>query len=422
MTRRPLALLVAALLVTACTGDGGNPKSRASASVESGESLESLAESEPAVGDPAEPEEMAESDGELEGPALEELPAEEVPPGEVPPAGVPTEEAQAPAHSEPAAPLAKPAPKPVAKPFLPIPAGAVQPEPCPPPARPPAPPGPRPKPRVPVVAESDVPPPLAVAARRPVLTALAGKGTWAVYFHGRGIDGQALVDAAKAAKLDSIWVRTGGTRQGAYYGDDVLRAVLIPAHRAGLKVIAWDFPFLSDPKADAYRAARALAFTQQGHRIDAFSPDIETSAEGVFITPRRVAYYLSLVRRAAGNRPIVTTVPRPTAKRLATYPYRAVADGSDALAPMVYWSCNEPGSAVTAAMDGLEPFGLPVHVIGQAYDMTAEGGRPGLPTAAETWRFIDVSRRRGALGVSLYKWNSTAAGQKRALTAYPWPR
>jgi hypothetical protein len=274
---------------------------------------------------------------------------------------------------------------------------------------------------VPVVAESAVPAPVAVPARYPVLTAARGKGTWAVYFDGRRINGQALVDSAKAAKLDSIWVRTGGTRQGAYYGDDVLRAILVPAHRAGLKVIAWDFPYLSDPAADAYRAKRALAFRDHGQRIDAFSPDIETAAEGVFLTPRRVAYYLSLVRRTAGNRLVVTTVPRPTRKQLAAYPYQTVADGSDALAPMVYWSCSEPGIVVTQAIDRLARFGRPVHVIGQAYDMASEGGRPGVPTAAETWRFIDVAHRGGAVGVSLYKWNSTGAGQRRALTAYPWP-
>lgn len=306
------------------------------------------------------------------------------------------------------------------RPFLPLPARPAPPQPCPLPPVPPRPPAPPKPPPVPKVAETRVPLPVLVGDRHPNLDAALGKGLWDVHFNGRNFPAQALVDQARAAGLDSIWVRTGGYRQG-YYGDDVLRVLLPPAHRAGLKVIAWDFPSLSDPAADAERARRALAFTVRGQRLDGFSPDIETAAEGVFATPRRTAYYLSLVRRAAGNRPVITTVPRPTAKRLASYPYRAVANGSDALAAMVYWSCIEPGRAALITMDGLLSFGRPVHMIGQAYDMKSEGGRRGLPTAAETWRFIDVSRRLGAMGVSLYQWQTASAAQKKALAAYPWP-
>lgn len=254
------------------------------------------------------------------------------------------------------------------------------------------------------------------------LSPLRGKGVWLVYFHGKHIDGEALAARVRAAGLDQIWVRTGGTRQGAYYGDEVLRAVLLPAHRAGLKVIAWDFPYLSDPAADADRAVRALQFSIDGHQIDAFSPDIETAAESTWPTRRRVRYYLSVVRRAAGSRPVVTTVPRPTPPRLAAFPYAEVARWSDALAPMVYWSCREPGEVAASAYDGLARFRRPVHLIGQAYDMGPEGGRVGTPSAAETWRFVDIGRRRGALGVSLFQLDTAGRDQIAALSAYPWPR
>lgn len=304
--------------------------------------------------------------------------------------------------------------------YLPLPAAAAYPGPCPPPPRPPSPPGPPRPPARPKVAETAVPKPVVVAARDPQLAAVTGKGTWAVYFSGRPIDVPALLRRAKAAGSDSIWIRTGGSRQGRYYGDDVLKQVLLPAHRAGLKVIAWDFPFLSDPATDAYRAKRVLAYNLRGHRVDGFSPDIETRGEGVFPTRRRIAFYLSVVRRAAGNRPVVATVPQPTRKTLASYPYRTIAAGSDALAPMVYWSCREPGAAVDGAMDALAQFGLPVHVIGQAYDMRSEGGRPGLPTGAETWRFVDVAHRRGAIGVSLYQVATVGLAQRKAIKAYPW--
>jgi len=83
---------------------------------------------------------------------------------------------------------------------------------------------------------------------------------------------------------------------------------------------------------------------------------------------------------------------------------------------------TEPGAAVAEAVSRLARFGRPVHPVGQAYDMTDEGGRPGLPTGREVWRFLDVARRYGALGASLYTWHTVNAEELRAVGAYPWPR
>jgi hypothetical protein len=52
--------------------------------------------------------------------------------------------------------------------------------------------------------------------------------------------------------------------------------------------------------------------------------------------------------------------------------------------------------------------------------MGPEGGRHGLPTAREIWRFLDAGKRGGALGASLYVYDQTRAPQWRALSHYPW--
>ena len=91
----------------------------------------------------------------------------------------------------------------------------------------------------------------------------------------------------------------------------------------------------------------------------------------------------------------------------------------DAFAPMVYWSCNEPGAAAVSALHPLSKL-RPVHLIGQSYNMGPEGGRHGLPTAREIWRFLDVAKRAGAVGASLYVYDQTRAPQWRALGRYPW--
>jgi hypothetical protein len=252
-----------------------------------------------------------------------------------------------------------------------------------------------------------------VRAKAGSLTAVQGKGLWVTPFPKSRVDVPGLVAQAQRRGVRSLWVRTGGTRQG-YYGDRFLPQLVTTAHRAGVAVVAWDFPTLSDPATDARRAGRALATG-----VDAFSPDIETSAEGVHATTRRVAVYLSLVRAYAGARPVVATVPRPTPLRQRTFPYRAFVPYADVFAPMVYWSCKEPGSLVAQSISGLRRM-LPVAPVGQAYDMGPEGGRVGTPSRAETLRFLDAARRAGAIGASLWTVEHAGTAQLRALGEYRW--
>jgi hypothetical protein len=263
----------------------------------------------------------------------------------------------------------------------------------------------------PAVGDTALPALVPVKAKARSLYVVRGKGLWATPMATTHLDVVALVAKARRTGVRSLWVRTGGSRQG-YYGNHFLPRLVPAAHAAGLAVVAWDFPNLSNPVADSTRAARALAAG-----VDAFSPDIETASEGTHLTQRRVAVYLSRVRRYAGRRPVVATVPRPTAR---PYPYGTVARYADVFAPMVYWSCHEPGALVHDAVARLRHL-LPVAPIGQAYDMGSEGGRVGTPSRLETLRFLDAARRAGAIGASL--WTVEAAGkpQLAALAVFRWP-
>jgi len=320
------------------------------------------------------------------------------------------------------APAPKPTPsrtaaaRPAAAPLYPLPAPPAYPHPCPPPPIPPGPPPPPPP--KPKVKTADLPAPVALRPHHANLHAVGGKGMWLTTWPDSTVDVPTVVSQAKAAGLRQLWVRTGGTPQG-YYGHQVLDTLLPAAHAAGIAVIAWDFPMMSDPVADARRAVRTINQTYGGQRIDGFSPDIETINEKTFNAPPRVRVYLSRVRAAAGNLPVVATVMRPTSYQLSTYPYRAEVPYVDVFAPMVYWSCNEPGAL---AAESLRPLAKmrPVHLIGQSYDMADEGGRHGLPTGREIWRFLDVAKRSGAIGASLYLYSETKRPQWTALARYPW--
>lgn len=309
---------------------------------------------------------------------------------------------------KPPAPKKKLAPAPAPKAIAPQPPQAG----CPVPKRPGSKPF-RPKPlEPPVVADAALPAPVATGPKAASLDPIAGKGIWVTNFKETPVDVPRTIARARAAGARSIWIRTGG-RQG-YYGNQFLPALVPAAHAAGLKVVAWDFPFLSDPVADAERARRAYA-----DGIDAFSPDIETTAEGTYASARRVQLYLSLVRSYAGRKPVAATVPRPTPLRRKSFPYKAFVPYSDVFVPMVYWSCNEPGKLVEQSLRELGAL-LPVAPAGQAYDMGEEGGRRGTPTREETLRFLDVAKRGGAIGASLWTIERAGPGQLEALRDYPW--
>ncbi|MEJ7764195.1 MAG: hypothetical protein WKF86_01750 [Acidimicrobiales bacterium] len=316
-------------------------------------------------------------------------------------------------------PVAAPA---AAAPVPGVPTGPVAQPGCPLPVRPPRPP--KPPPGLPkgltLVPEEQVPEPLAPPTARIDASLMAGRGMW-TWQWGRteGGDLTAVVRRAKAAGLSTLWVRVADSKSG-FYGGKYLDTLVPLAHREGLKVVGWGFPFLGDPVADAAWTEKVLAWQKDGHRLDAFSPDLEAASEGVVVTEKRIATYLGLARRSLAGRPMVATVYNPTDEWWAKYPYGVVAAYSDAMAPMVYWGCREPGADVQRAVSRLATFGLPVVPAGQSYNMGGDGGRRGNPSGPETLRFLDEAKRSGALGVAFWVWQDTSDEQWQAITAYPW--
>lgn len=251
-----------------------------------------------------------------------------------------------------------------------------------------------------------------VAAAVPARTAPtkwlpSGKGMW-IYVpdktEGGNVD--AIVSKAKATGLTHLWVRMGSAWDGFNVVPFVNR-LLPAAHAAGIKVIGWDFPKLEPWDTDVARALTMIRHTTpDGHRIDAFSADIETRAEGTRIRPEAARDYGAALRAGAGaDYPLIATVPRPSKER-ASFPYAEVVADYDAIAPMVYWLNRQPDSDVIGAMKELAKFGKPVYPVGQAYDGAPEGGRRGVPPPEELNRFIMAAHQRGAPAISFWSWQS----------------
>jgi hypothetical protein len=315
-----------------------------------------------------------------------------------------------------------PAPAPVQAAAIPPIPPAQSPLPgCPPPPPPPGGPGGEPWHPDVLIPDSALPAAAAPSGPDASLTAVSGKGMW-IWQYGRTEGGnmQAAVDRAIAAGLQQVWVRAGDSQNGFYAADQL--AQLVPlAHAKGLDVIAWGFPYLYDPVADAQWSLQVLNWrAPDGERVDGFSPDIEMASEGVMLAANRVTVYLGMVRPARDGRPLVATVYPPTDRRLADYPFSAIAPYVDAFAPMVYWECRDPGAAVDEAVTRLKAM-KPVTVIGQAFSFGDVGGRVDQPGADEVNRFLGVARQDGAVGASFWVWQYADGDEWNALSAYPWP-
>lgn len=248
-------------------------------------------------------------------------------------------------------------------------------------------------------------PPLPPAAPKKWLP--SGKGMW-IYVPDKTEGGNvaAIVAKAKDTGLSHLWVRMGSAWDGfnvAPFMDRLLPA----AHAAGIKIIGWDFPKLDPMGPDLDRARTMINYrAPSGDKIDAFSPDIESPAEGTRLTPENAARYGAALREIAGpDYTLIVTVPRP-AKERPTHPYNEIVAGYDAIAPMVYWLDRQPDTDVAGALKFLSKYKVPVYPVGQAYDGSPEGGRKGVPPPEELFRFMRFAEANGAAGVSFWSWQS----------------
>lgn len=256
------------------------------------------------------------------------------------------------------------------------------------------------------------------AAKKSTKWLPTGTGMW-IYQWDRSNGGRpgAVIKRAKAVGLTHVFVRTGSSHDG-FTGARTLRAVLPAARKARLEVIAWDFPELDHPLADARRLAAAARFVLRGGaRVAAVAPDIETPAEGTHSTAGAVrAYLIELRHRLPAHVPILATVPWPSSSRVGHYPYSVVAGHSDALLPMAYWYNNSPSAVTAASVQYLRRFHRPVMPVGQGYDGRIDV--PWLPhnnLAKQVPAFFATAHKMGARAASLWSWQSSPNVTWRAL-------
>lgn len=250
----------------------------------------------------------------------------------------------------------------------------------------------------------------------------SGTGVWLHEWNRtEGGDARKVVARAQAAGLRTLYVRTG-TKKGGFDGGPVLDQLLPATRGTAIDIVAWDFPLLRDPAADASRLAAAALHVPPGSgtpRVRAVAPDIETAAEGTAISAANVAAYLTELRRLLpAEIPILTTVPWPSERR-TTFPYAAVADGSDALLPQAYWYGRDPVVVTAASVGLLAPLGKPVLPIGQGYDgrIDAPTLRTQVPLQQGVISFLTTAHELKVRAVSLWSWQTMHDGAWESLAA-----
>lgn len=246
-----------------------------------------------------------------------------------------------------------------------------------------------------------------------------GTGMWVHdWSHTEGGDGTKVVRRAQLAGLTHLFVQTGSSKKG-WIGGDVLGRLMPATKGTGIKVVAWDFPTLDHPEADARRLARAAWWHQPGvPMVAAVAPDIETAAEGTHASRDSVEHYYRTLRASLPARvAILATVPWPSENRINSYPYVRTAQQADAIIPMAYWYNRSPTLVTRTSMSVLHKYGKPVLPVGQGYDgrldapYLAPDPHPGQSVDA----FVTAARAAGAQSISLWSWQTTGAQQWSAL-------
>jgi hypothetical protein len=263
---------------------------------------------------------------------------------------------------------------------------------------------------------------------RPIWQPVAGKGMWFTNYLPHHSDVDQMMRAAKLAGITHVYAEVAITKYGFYAGDTLDR-LLPAAHKQGIAVIAWVYPYLRDVSLDV-RLAKLVAdyVTPSGERADGLAADIEE-----VIDRASVYAYGQLTRALLGDDTLmVATVFHPFAQ--PGYPYDAIAASWNVLAPMDYWHSRASklyGRAdvtrfVTASIitirAGMGASQLPIEELGQTYNMFTDdftGGDTG-PGLDEILADMDAAKDLGCIGVSFFEWQTATQEQWQAISRYPW--
>lgn len=287
----------------------------------------------------------------------------------------------------------------------------------------------------PTTAAPPPPPPTTVAPPRPVPAAGAwslepyrGLGAWIDVYdwtheftNGNPRVGPERMGEVAANGIQTIYIQTAHYKSGAdVIEPERLAAIIDGAHRHGMLVVGWYLPTFEDLDLDLRRILAGAGTGLDGYGVDIESRKVADHAE----RNRRLLDLSGRLRAAMGDKAISAITPSSVHLQVVNpswwpdFPWVEVAAIYDAIAPMAYWTVRkgEYRDAERYIAENIDRIRAstgnpqqPVHPI---------GGIANAATAEDIAGFTRAAQPRGVLGVSLYDFNTSNAGQWQALAGW----
>jgi hypothetical protein len=260
---------------------------------------------------------------------------------------------------------------------------------------------------------------------------IAGKGMWLTLGTVSGSDPDALARAAALDGVSHLYVEAAISPWG-FHGRSSVGPLIEAAHRHGLAVIAWVYPYLDDIASDVALTRTVAAYRTAGRqRFDGIAADLERNMDVTHIRG-----YSQLVRYYLGPSSLLVGVTYPP-QSIPTYPFAEVGRYYNAIAPMDYWHQTRTATglnynhmkygyayAYRYARDSVQTIRAaagPAHIvpIGQTFDNFGrlEMG-PFAPSADEIRGFLKGSQDSGAVGASFFQWMTATVPEWQAIRAF----
>jgi hypothetical protein len=219
------------------------------------------------------------------------------------------------------------------------------------------------------------------------------------------------IDAMADAGVQTLYLQTGHDRSA----DDVIEperlgALIERAHERGLHVVAWYLPTFVDPAKDLRRLVAASELP-----VDGLGVDIEaTTVTDPAVRNQRLLELTAALRDEVGDDKVLAAITlTPVHLQVVNpdfwpdYPWAQIGAAYDVIVPMAYWSLRTGdlragdryvGETIDRIRASVGRDDVPIHVVGGIADEV---------TPADVEGMLAALTERGAIGGSLYDWNTS---------------
>lgn len=236
-----------------------------------------------------------------------------------------------------------------------------------------------------------------------------------------------VVDTLAAAGVDTIYLqaaRLDDRAPGLVLEEALLAEFLVRAHAVDIDVVAWYLPYFDDLDADLDRLAAMATFEAMGHRFDGIAVDIEYT-EAVPNATERSERLIELSTRLRASRPgeaLGAIVPPAAQLEVVNpgfwpdFPWQALDASYDVWLPMAYSTVRTEASGYRDPYRYAEESTRRMRAnIGRDVVVHLIGGIGDELTVTDFDALARAVTDTGAVGASIYDWNSMPAETRTAI-------